>query len=114
MYVQDFEENMNKQASSSYTYFFKLLFFFFFFFLSLFVSYFSLISDYFHKSWSLKQGIFYISKPEDKCTWEVHLNSDLLTFLLTEQVMDYDNVFLKGFPYSKPAVCSAPYNLPNL
>jgi hypothetical protein len=38
----------------------------------------------------------------------------LLTFLLTKHFIDYDNVFLKDYSYSKSAVCSAPALLKRL
>jgi hypothetical protein len=34
-----------------------------------------------------------------------------VTFLLTKHFIGYDNVFLKDYSYSKPAVCSAPIDL---
>jgi hypothetical protein len=38
----------------------------------------------------------------------------IVTFLLTKHFIDYDNVFLKDYSYSKSAVCSAPALLKRL
>jgi hypothetical protein len=58
--------------------------------------------------------ITFISKYADKCTWLVHIFTYLSTFLLTKHFIDYDNVFLKDYSYSKSAVCPAPGILQSL
>jgi len=47
-----------------------------------------------------------ISRLVDESTYVEHLYTNLLTFLLTKHLSDYDNFFLKDFSYSKSAMCS--------